>query len=61
MDGKRNSNQLAAWADGCSIETIEGVANRGGLDAAARLRRNDGPQCGFCTSGQLMSALAFIE
>ena len=61
MDGKPvySCSQLAAWADGCSIETVEGVAKKDGLEALQRaFVAHDGPQCGFCTSGQLMSALA---
>src|ERR1700686_2224017 len=57
MDGKTvySCSQLAAWADGRSIETVEGVAKKGGLDALQRsFVEHDAPQCGFCTPGQLM-------
>src|SRR3989442_14947361 len=52
MDGKPvySCSQLAAWADGCSIETVEGVAKKDGLEALQRaFVAHDGPQCGFCT------------
>src|SRR6266446_3669337 len=61
LDGKPvySCSNLAVWADGCSIETVEGVAKKDGLEALQRaFVAHDGPQCGFCTSGQLMSALA---
>jgi len=51
---------LAAACDGASVRTVE--ADHDLLD---RLRRafteEDGFQCGFCTPGQLMSALALLE
>src|SRR6202521_2468253 len=61
MDGKPvySCSQLAAWADLRSIETVESVAKNGRLDALQQsFVEHDGPQCGFCTSGQLMSATA---
>src|SRR5437870_3086327 len=48
MDGKPvySCSQLAAWADGRSIETVEGVAKKSGLDALQRsFVEHDGPQC----------------
>src|ERR1700704_586622 len=61
MDGRPvySCSQLAAWADGCSIETVESLAKKDGLEALQRaFVAHDGPQCGFCQSGQLMSAFA---
>src|ERR1700674_2350283 len=63
MDGKPvySCSQLAAWADLRSIETVESVAKNGRLDALQQsFVEHDGPQCGFCTSGQLMSATALL-
>jgi xanthine dehydrogenase YagT iron-sulfur-binding subunit len=53
---------LAAMQDGKSITTIEGLERDGALHPlqAAFIER-DGFQCGFCTSGQIMSGLAMIE
>jgi len=54
-------SQLAVWMDGRSIQTVEGLAKNGKLD---RLQQafidHDAPQCGYCTSGQLMIAKALL-
>ena len=52
---------LAVAADGCEITTIEGLANGGGLHPVQQaFVEYDGFQCGFCTPGQIMSAVACI-
>ena len=52
---------LAAWADGRAIETVEGLARGDRLHPLqTAFIEHDGPQCGFCTSGQLMSAKALL-
>jgi xanthine dehydrogenase YagT iron-sulfur-binding subunit len=53
---------LAAMQEGKRITTIEGLEQEGNLHPlqAAFIER-DGFQCGFCTSGQIMSGLAVIE
>ena len=53
---------LAAMHDGQEVTTIEGLACDGELHPlqAAFIER-DGFQCGFCTSGQIMSGVAMIE
>ena len=53
---------LAAMQEGKRITTIEGLEREGNLHPlqAAFIER-DGFQCGFCTSGQIMSGLAVIE
>jgi xanthine dehydrogenase YagT iron-sulfur-binding subunit len=53
---------LAATQEGKRITTIEGLEREGNLHPlqAAFIER-DGFQCGFCTSGQIMSGLAVIE
>ena len=64
LDGKPvySCSQLAVWADGRSIETVEGLAKDGALDPLQQaFVEHDAPQCGFCTSGQLMSANALLR
>ena len=53
---------LAAMQEGKRITTIEGLEQEGNLHPlqAAFIER-DGFQCGFCTSGQIMSGVAVIE
>ena len=47
---------------GKKIVTIEGLAGDGRLQAIqAAFIRNDGFQCGYCTSGQICSAVALIR
>jgi xanthine dehydrogenase YagT iron-sulfur-binding subunit len=54
-------SQLAVWADGRTVETVEGLARGGRLDPLQQaFIDNDAPQCGFCTSGQLMAAKALL-
>ena len=64
LDGKPvySCSYLAAWADGRSILTVEGLAQKDRLHPLQEaFIEHDGPQCGFCTSGQLMSARALLE
>jgi len=54
--------QLAAWMDGRSIQTVEGLSTNGQLDPLQQaFIEHDAPQCGFCTSGQLMAAKALLN
>lgn len=54
-------SQLAVWMDGKRITTVEGLAANGQLDPLQQaFIEHDAPQCGFCTSGQLMSAKALL-
>jgi aerobic-type carbon monoxide dehydrogenase small subunit (CoxS/CutS family) len=61
---KRNMyscSQLAVWMQGKEILTIEGLANGEKLDPLQEaFIDHDGPQCGFCTSGQIMSGKALL-
>jgi xanthine dehydrogenase YagT iron-sulfur-binding subunit len=51
---------LAAACDGAEMRTIEG--STGLLERLqAAFTAHDGFQCGFCTPGQLMSAVALLE
>jgi aerobic-type carbon monoxide dehydrogenase small subunit (CoxS/CutS family) len=53
---------LAAWCDDAKVQTVEGLSRNGALDALQQaFVEHDGPQCGFCTSGQLMSARALLN
>ena len=64
IDGRRmlSCMTLAAMHDGQRITTIEGLERNGSLHAAQEMFiEHDGFQCGFCTSGQIMSAVAMIE
>ncbi|TVQ36114.1 MAG: (2Fe-2S)-binding protein [Spirochaetaceae bacterium] len=48
---------LAAEADGCDVLTVEGLATEGRLSPLQQSFLDHGAaQCGFCISGQLMSA-----
>ena len=52
---------LAISQDGAEILTIEGVARGEALHPVqAAFIAHDGFQCGFCTPGQIMSALGLI-
>ncbi len=54
-------SNLAIWADGKSVVTVEGLAKNGALDPLQQaFVEHDAAQCGFCTSGQLMSAKALL-
>jgi carbon-monoxide dehydrogenase small subunit len=53
---------LAASADGSTIETIEGVEGREGLHPLQTAFAEKGAiQCGFCTSGMILSAKNLLE
>lgn len=53
---------LAVEADGAQIETIEGEANDGILsNLQAAFDKNNAVQCGFCTSGMIISARELIH
>ncbi len=55
-------SQLAVWADGAEIGTVEGLARAGRLSPLQQaFVDHNAPQCGFCTSGQLMSAAALLR
>jgi len=54
-------SQLAVWMNGRSIQTVEGLAKSGKLDPLQEaFIEHDAPQCGYCTSGQLMIAKALL-
>jgi xanthine dehydrogenase YagT iron-sulfur-binding subunit len=64
VDGRRvlACLTLAMACEGREVTTIEGVARDGELHPMQRaFIEHDAFQCGFCTSGQIMSAIALIE
>jgi xanthine dehydrogenase YagT iron-sulfur-binding subunit len=53
---------LAVMHDGDEITTIEGLADEGTLHPMqAAFVRHDGFQCGYCTPGQICSAVALLN
>ena len=53
---------LALQADSSEVDTIEGVANGDTLHPMQEsFRDNHGLQCGFCTPGMVMTALALVK
>jgi xanthine dehydrogenase YagT iron-sulfur-binding subunit len=53
---------LAVMHDGDEITTIEGLAEEGALHPMqAAFVRHDGLQCGYCTPGQICSAVAVLS
>ena len=52
---------LMGQVDGCELLTIEGLEKNGELDAIQKaFIRKSAIQCGFCTSGMVMSAKALL-
>ena len=53
---------FAVQADGAEVATIEGVASGDTLHPMqVAFRDNHGLQCGFCTPGMVMTALAIVK
>lgn len=64
IDGKRVNSclTLAVMHQGKSITTIEGIANGEDLHPLQEaFIEHDGFQCGYCTSGQIMSGVALLN
>jgi 2-furoyl-CoA dehydrogenase 2Fe-2S iron sulfur subunit len=69
IDGvaQRACLMLAVQADGCQVQTIEGLAAQTGGDSdtlgdlQAAFKRHHALQCGFCTAGILMSAADWLQ
>ena len=67
VDGERivSCLALAVQYDGCAVTTIEGLAASAGRDGALHPLQQafvacDGFQCGYCTPGQICSALGMV-
>jgi xanthine dehydrogenase YagT iron-sulfur-binding subunit len=64
IDGRRVTSclTLAVMQEGHDITTIEGLGTPRNLHPMqAAFIRHDGYQCGFCTSGQICSAVAMLD
>ena len=64
VDGRRINSclALAVSHDGADVLTIEGVAHGDALHPVqAAFIAHDGFQCGFCTPGQIMSAIGLMR
>jgi xanthine dehydrogenase YagT iron-sulfur-binding subunit len=64
VDGRRINSclALAASLDGAEITTIEGLAEGGELHPMqAAFIAHDAFQCGYCTPGQIMSAVGLVS
>jgi xanthine dehydrogenase YagT iron-sulfur-binding subunit len=64
VNGRRVNSclTLAVMHEGDEITTIEGLGQPGSLHPVqASFLKHDGYQCGYCTSGQIMSAAALLK
>ena len=64
LDGEavRSCLLLAVQADGANLMTVEGLAHGEELHPLQRaFHENHALQCGFCTPGFLMTAVAFLQ
>ena len=63
MDGRsiKSCTVLAVQADGAGITTIEGLQKGAELHPMQEaFRKHHGLQCGFCTPGMIMAAVALV-
>ncbi|HEV7499143.1 MAG TPA: (2Fe-2S)-binding protein [Vicinamibacteria bacterium] len=63
VDGRRTLSclTLGVAAGGRKVTTVEGLATAGGLHPVqAAFLENDAFQCGYCTPGQIMSAVGLL-
>ena len=63
IDGQavRSCSVAAEAAAGRAITTIEGVSSDGSHPVQLAFKELDAPQCGYCQSGMIMSALALLN
>lgn len=64
VDGQsaKSCTLLAVQADGCSVTTIEGLADGDILHPMQRcFQENHGLQCGYCTPGMVMAAVSLLD
>jgi isoquinoline 1-oxidoreductase alpha subunit len=62
VDGQpmRSCSTPLSFADGKSVTTIEGIGEKGLHAVQQAWIAEDVPQCGYCQSGQIMSAVALL-
>jgi aerobic carbon-monoxide dehydrogenase small subunit len=61
-DSVRACLMLAVQADGCTVETVEGLGRIGRLNSLQEaFHEHHALQCGFCTPGMLMTATDLIK
>ena len=62
-DAVRSCLMLAAQADGCTIRTVESLAAPDGTLSPLQqaFRQHHALQCGFCTSGVLLTLQSLLE
>jgi len=63
LNGKavKSCTMFAAQVDGMEIKTIEGMANGSLHPLQEGFQEEHGLQCGFCTSGMIMSAADLLD
>ncbi len=65
LDGRRINSclTLAATADGSDVVTVEGLADANGTlhPMQTAFTEHDAFQCGYCTPGQILAAIACID
>ena len=64
VNGRRVNSclSLAAMHEGDEVTTLEGLGQPGNLHPMQQaFLEHDGYQCGYCTSGQIMSAVALMK
>jgi len=61
-DAVKSCTMLAVQADGCTIQTIEGLATGGRLHPMQQaFSDHHALQCGYCTPGFVMSAVELVN
>ena len=64
VDGEsvKSCTMLAAQVDGCSVTTIEGLADGDTMHPMQQaFQENHGLQCGYCTPGMVMAAVSLLD
>ena len=57
----RSCSMAVGDVGGQSVTTIEGISGKAATAVQAAWERVEVPQCGYCQSGQIMSAVALLE
>jgi carbon-monoxide dehydrogenase small subunit len=57
----KSCTMLAVQAEGCEVRTVEGLASAAGLHPIQQaFHEEHGLQCGFCTPGMMLTAVALL-